>query len=255
MRKVLLRTETIEALKWPICCLACGKDLSKQAATSSSNDAENAKIRKHWENFDSNHLLRVWMEQNEAEWRPETFQIIKDILEERRVAVPPGPPAPPRPHCVIQIPVKRGIRALFLSLNPKTITVQFCGECGHKKKLSRKWLEGLASWGYILAFIGMLGGFFDIDILSKITGFFAPSWSMLDHGVRQRPDLATRSRYILLFLLGGILGLIGDSLKHHAFGVMAVRISEDRWGFRFRRKEVASEFAQLNQQLVVSERA
>jgi hypothetical protein len=106
--------------------------------------------------LDSDHLLAVLLEHDGKEWRPETFQIIKTILEERKVALPSQQPENPAPKFVTEISVSKGLGALLSASTPKKITVRFCEECGHRVVSSGKWLE---SWGGLLGVVGILGAF------------------------------------------------------------------------------------------------
>jgi hypothetical protein len=201
--------------------------LSKQAATSSSDDPVVAKIREHWESLDTNHLLAVWTENNEVEWRPETFQIIKNILEDRKVELPPQHQTNAPSTLLIDIPVRKGLGALLRSSTPKKISVRFCAECARRSESGK----GLEKFGYGLA---------------GVTFIFAA----FVHPPRSQAEWEGAGG---LFWLGGFLGWIGERTQRKAIGIRATRLSKDLWRFWFRCNDVASEFSQLNQPLVASE--
>ena len=187
---------------------------------SASNDAEAANIRKHWEPLDTPAVLAAWVEHNDKLWRPETFQIIKSILEERGVAVPPQRPKIELPPPSVDIPIDRRFRAL-LSSTPASIRVLVCAECG--QRIRRQSWGKLAKVGWGLAGVTFL------------FAAFHPPRNQLEW------DGAGGS-----FWLGAVLGWLGDYQQRHSLGISATRVSKDRWRFGIKHPEVASAFEHLN---------
>jgi hypothetical protein len=234
MRTVVIGAETIDAVKWPSCCIRCGQDFSIETSTNPpardlSNDAVISTLREQWKRRDTEDLLEVWVKNSDEEWRPETFQVISKILQERKIALPTQRQKAPVPVFLIDIPIEKKLTILLLASTPKKIPVRFCQRCGPRAMSSGKLLRTLA--GIVLL----------TTIFGPILGNFA-----FGSSYRENPDGQGAS--FGLFLL---LAWIGSRKQWRDIGIRVKRISKEQWKFSFRSEDVASEFSRLNQTLLL----
>ena len=228
MDTVYLETEAIDTLKWPSGCPRCGKNLEEDTDAEirkyhGKKWTDTGSIRKHWESAETNTLLDTWIQNDQISWRPETFDVIKQMLRERGVEIPPQEDRKLFAASFVGLPVKKELRA-WLSRKPKAVAMRLCMRCARR---ARRWRT-----------ISNVAGTF--MLLSIIGGAF----------VLNRTDPAQHQEVTYgaaaTFWFWALFLAVGNGMWKRNTGVKIIRTSRTGWKFLFRNADIASEFARLN---------
>jgi hypothetical protein len=122
-----------------------------------------------------------------------------------------------------EVEVKKGMKASFSRLAPKSISVMICDKCSRKIKRA----ERLANFCWGLAGFTFLAAIFV-------------------HRPQSQQEMMGAGG---LFWLGAILGWLGQRRQKRLVGMRIVRLSRDTWAFRFRNRAFATTFSEQNTSL------
>lgn len=96
-------------------------------------------ICEHMRGWETDQLLKMWMENDRDQWSPEAFEAVKVVLAERGVAIP----AQARP--VIPVPGE-GFALEYARPLPPT-----------PRERVRRWVKEVIVWILILMILGLVG--------------------------------------------------------------------------------------------------
>jgi len=236
MHTVHLKTESFDNIKWPLLCPRCGKHLEEEIDAELVNyhgkkRADPNLMREHWKTKGTKELIAMWVENDQVNWRPETFDVIREILIERKVDIPPQEERKVFLSSFGQVDVKRGLCNWITRRKPKSFMIRLCMRCARKAKRGQT-LMNIGGWLALAVIISAI-----------IPLHTYPS---------QRTNTAEGAAGV--FFIGFIIIKIGESIRNRNTGLKVVRTSRNDWELRFLNSDIVSDFVQINENLNTEEK-